>query len=492
MTTYLIKLVVCSGLLLLAYHLLLKKETMHHYNRFFLLFSVALSVVIPFVSFEWQEEKAILSEPVYIVNELLDSTLEASTLEPTSEPSGSPAIPIVLVIYLAITMVLFLRFCRNLFSLLAQTKNATSISYHGSKLILTNQPGLPFSFLHYIFINREEWHAGKIRPEILLHELTHIRQKHSWDILLTELLLIVGWFNPFFYGFKKAIRLNHEFLADAAVVHTFPDKRSYQQLLLQAASNGSHQAMTSSFNYLITKKRLLMMFKTTSPISTGLRQTATVLSTLVLVFLLSTKIMAQQENSAASQKTPNTNKSDTPKMIAWVGQTIGFTKEGVSDDLLKEYQALVAKYFDNDLSPAKQSDNVTEEDRARMEEIFRQMNPEQQGKQRLAFLKPPKPLSKVVPTKTQFEKFKNAKVYGVWIDEKKVSNNILSNYSHTDFSQVFISKLYGAAKKGRTYTHQLDLMTNDHYKKYFEEASKNKRSMMVFRSVNKTKISGYE
>lgn len=367
-----------------------------------------------------------------------------------------------------------------------------TVSYNGINFVLLEQKGLPFSFFHSIFVNKNDWHNGTIRPEILHHELTHIRQKHSWDILLLELILVLVWFNPFFYRYKKAIRLNHEYLADLAVVNAFPDKQTYQQLLLHTANCSNHVAMTSSFNYLITKKRLLMMLKTTSPVSVGLRKALTIISTLILGFLVSTKIMAQQEKNTPPQKTTDSKRLDTVKPLAWVGQSIGFTTEGVSNELLKEYQALVAKYFNNHEPRSKQADSITEEDRARMEEIFKQMSPEQQGKQSIAFLKPPKPLPKVTPTKEQFEKFKNPKIYGVWINERKVSIEALNNYNHADFSQVFVSKLYGAAKKGRNYTHQLDLMTNDHYKEYFEEASKNKRSMMVLRSPAKTHISGYE
>jgi hypothetical protein len=246
--------------------------------------------------------------------------------------------------------------------------------------------------------------------------------------------------------------------------------------------------MTSTFNYLITKKRLLMMLKKTSPVKAGLHQAITIFFILILTFILSTKIVAQQADKVIENKREATGKQDTLPKIAWVGESIGYTEEGVSEELLKEYQNLVSKYFDTQESPSKQLDNITGEDRARMETIFKQMNRDQQSKQRVTFLKPPKPLPKVVPTKEQFSKFKNQKVYGVWIDTKKVANEVLNNYSHTDFSQVF-SKLHGAAKKGRTYTHQLDLMTNDYYNKYHKEAIQNKRSGIVFRSPAKTRIS---
>ena len=93
--------------------------------------------------------------------------------------------------------------------------------------------------------------------------------------------------------------------------------------------------------------------------------------------------------------------------------------------------------------------------------------------QSVGFFRSPSPLPKVVPTKEQFNRYKNPAVYGVWIDGKKVPNDILDQYSNTDFSQVFISRLYGAAKKGKTYTHQVDMMTNRYYADYYKKTKAN-------------------
>lgn len=489
MTAYLIKMVICSGVLFLFYRLFLEREKMHRYNRFYLLLSLILSTIIPLLSFEWQKENVVLTEPIYVIKNFVESSERLLEPTPTIEIETKNEVSPYLLVYLLISAVLLARFCNNLITLWHQTKKAEKIAYNNATLILLKKVQLPFSFLHYIFINRNDWQKQTIRPEILRHELTHVKQKHTWDVLLIELLLVAAWFNPFFYGFKKAIRLNHEFLADDAVIHSFPNKRFYQELLLDTASTSSHLAMASTFNFRITKKRLCMLVKTTSPLSIRLRKISVTFCSMLLLFFVSARTIAQHQNGIQEKKISETKTQDTLKPIAWVGQSIGFTKEGVSAELIMEYQALVGKYFDTNESHAKQFDNITEEDRARMEAIFKQMSQEQQSKQRVAFLKPPKPLPKVVPTKTQFEKFKNAKVYGVWIDGKKVTNSILNNYSPTDFSQVFISKLHGGAKKGRSYTHQLDLMTNSYYKEYYEDASNNKRSGMVYRSPNKTRIS---
>ncbi|MCH5687428.1 M56 family metallopeptidase [Niabella sp. W65] len=95
----------------------------------------------------------------------------------------------------------------------------------------------------------------------MAHELAHIRQKHSWDILFLELLKIITWFNPFIYWYKRSVMINHELLADAAVIKQLGDVRSYQVVLLQRAAMQSSLALASSFTFYITKKRLTMLLK---------------------------------------------------------------------------------------------------------------------------------------------------------------------------------------------------------------------------------------
>lgn len=166
----------------------------------------------------------------------------------------------------------------------------------------------------------------------------------------------------------------------------------------------------------------------------------------------------------------------------FVKQSIGSTKEGVSQEVLNEYQAIIdaatkrTKGADHELVTA-----FTEEERAKLEAIFVKMSPEQQMKQRVLFVKAPKPLGKQSPSEAQFESFKKANVYGVWIDGIKVTNSELNKYTAGDFDQVFISKLHGAAAKGKTYTHQVDLMTKSYYAAYVKEASKDKKAYLMVR-----------
>lgn len=170
------------------------------------------------------------------------------------------------------------------------------------------------------------------------------------------------------------------------------------------------------------------------------------------------------------------------KSLVWVGLSIGSSETGVPVALLNEYDSIVSKYSGAGAQWWKNFEqSITPADRARLEAIFKQMSPSQQSEQKVAFIKPAPPLKKITPTPEQFNALKNANIYGVWIDGKKVKNEVLNNYSNTDFDQVFISRLHGFAKQNKTYTHQADLMTKAYYSNYYKHSSANSKIRMVFR-----------
>ena len=229
------------------------------------------------------------------------------------------------------------------------------------------------------------------------------------------------------------------------------------------------------------------MTKTSSGRARILSQLA-VLPVLVFILLaLCTDIAAQntvQEKNKAQDQAPNkTQDADTTKYPVWVGMSIGHTEEGVSPAMVEEYKKIIGKYMKGGRVDWERLKQIPKEERDRLETIYKQMNLEQQSRQEVIFIKRPNPLPKVVPSEKQFAGFKKPDVYGVWIDGKKVSNATLGKYQHTDFSSVFISKLYGAPKKGRSYTHQVDLMTKDYYEEYYRNAMKEPRTSIVVRKL---------
>lgn len=189
---------------------------------------------------------------------------------------------------------------------------------------------VPHSFLHYIFLSEESYKKGDIKEEIWQHELTHVVQRHSIDIIITELMQIFLWFNPLLFIYQKMIRVNHEFLADEAVIKSGADARGYQYLLLTPQNSMAGTFPASAFNYAITKKRLLMITKTTSPMKARVKQMMVILPVAGLFLLCCVKTVAQ---SAATDTVPKVNtRYEAPSGT-----------EGVSDEVLAEYLALSKK-----------------------------------------------------------------------------------------------------------------------------------------------------
>jgi hypothetical protein len=193
-----------------------------------------------------------------------EATQIASPLVTPIEPS-TPILPYVLWSLYGLGVFIFgSRFALNLFRLKRKIETAETLPKHGFTLALLPQTIVPHSFFRWIFLSRKRYDNNEIAPEVLAHEATHVRQKHSLDILFIEFLQVFFWFNPLIWLSKKSIKLNHEFLADRGALEDDSDVYHYQHILLSYASSADHAALESPFNYSLTKKRILMLSKTIS------------------------------------------------------------------------------------------------------------------------------------------------------------------------------------------------------------------------------------
>ncbi len=467
MTTYIFKTILCSGLLLLGYYLFLEREKTHLFNRVYLLFSIVFSFIIPLVSINIGSSVRMISEVVYQPNYILQNTVLEETL-PSVQDKFNLANYLVLA-YFSISVLLFCRLLINLFAIFYRIKNNSRVKYLDAKLVLTRDNRVPHSFLNYIFINKEDFERGTIEKEIFRHELAHIKQKHSADILFIEIIKIFAWVNPLLFMYRKAIQLNHEFLADEFVVNTGSSTQDYQLLLLNKTMLPSDLVLSSSFNYIQIKKRVIMMSKQKSLRIAILKQIALIPVIAAAGFLFTTKVLAQDEATIHNQ------------------QQIESSKTGVSQELLKEYQDIFNKYKKT-LVDGKESYslNLAQADKERVEKIFFQMSKEQQTKQMFVFVPANSMvLSRTIPTKEQFELFKDPKIYGIWINNQRVSNEVLNKYKNTDIAHVMMSKLAKNATNYGKHVYQVNLMTNDAYQKYYDETIAKKGYILTLNFIKK-------
>jgi beta-lactamase regulating signal transducer with metallopeptidase domain len=262
MILYILKSGLLLFILITVYKLFLENEKMHHFNRIYLLGSLIFGLTIPLQLFSFKT-KITSTINHFELDEIL---LQKTNGNINSISENKIMIYILMAVYTFFAILLTVRFLMNLHSFYKKIKNNERQIINGNKVILIQEPVVPHSFLNSIFIYEQDFYNNNIAPELIVHEKAHIQQKHTFDILFIEVLQILLWFNPIILLYKRAIKLNHEFLADETVNIKFNSVSQYQNMLLSIASNQRKIALASSINYLITKKRLIMMTKKESQI----------------------------------------------------------------------------------------------------------------------------------------------------------------------------------------------------------------------------------
>ena len=301
MFLFILKSSACLASFILFYRLCLEKMSVHVFKRFYLLGALLLSIVIPLITFTQYIE---VKEPVSLLstqNFILTDTI-------TNEPINIDYKSTILWSIYVLGVVLFLfRFFKNLFQLNKKIRKNVKFKNKEFINVLLNDLVHPHTFLNYIFLNKTSYEKNQIPDEVLLHEQTHVKQKHTLDILFIELLQIILWFNPLLYVIKKDIKLNHEFLADQAVLKKGVNYSTYQKILLAFASSDSFgkdkYSLVNAINYSLIKKRFTVMKTQTSRITFWLRSLLILPVLCMLIYSFSSKNVIEkpiitQENNA--------------------------------------------------------------------------------------------------------------------------------------------------------------------------------------------------
>ena len=236
--------VLSSGFLLLCYMLFLRKEKYHQLNRFYLLFSLAFSSLLPFIKF---------SVPV--------QPLMSNTQSFLTTVTEAPAIPFGMVLYVAGAALFFILFLLRLFKVLKQIIGKHFIELNGLKVMDNPEQKVPFSFFHYVVVDSTTFELDEL-DLVLRHEAAHAQQWHTLDILFVEFVGVVCWFNPFVWAYKSALKSQHEYAADAAVIHSNVPRNDYFDLILKQIRHQNHLSPVHSFSATAVKSRIRMMMAT--------------------------------------------------------------------------------------------------------------------------------------------------------------------------------------------------------------------------------------
>lgn len=242
------------------YKLVCTRDTFFRSRRFILIVSLVLPFILPFIDVrEWLESRdrmimlthfdysAVLPE-IVVGSEAVETGNRVFVL---SEWIG--------YLYLAGVVVLLVRLAVQAFSLYRLIIRMPEKEINGVRVKCLNDPSGPFSFFGWIFMNPAAVKEDEI-SEILTHEMAHVKQHHSVDVLLAEMVSICCWMNPFAWLLKREVRLNLEFLADRKVMEAGFATKSYQYHLLGLAYNHKY-GLSNNFNFSHLKQRIIMMNK---------------------------------------------------------------------------------------------------------------------------------------------------------------------------------------------------------------------------------------
>ena len=263
---YVIKLSVSLSIVWIFYQLFLRRLTFYTLNRWYLLGYALLSFLIPLINIGPIMEKDPARPPLVIqfippIGNILTPAGNAVV------PSGPPAAAAthwdwwnyILLFIAAGAVLLLIRMAGRWFSLRRIRRQARLIENTGIRIYQVDEDIIPFSFGKAIYIN-QHLHTESEASAIILHEYVHIRQQHTADILLVELICILNWYNPFAWLLRYSVRQNLEFIADSKVLENGIDKKNYQYHLLKVIGEPRYR-LANNFNFSSLKKRIIMMNK---------------------------------------------------------------------------------------------------------------------------------------------------------------------------------------------------------------------------------------
>ncbi|MGB8705015.1 MAG: M56 family metallopeptidase [Gillisia sp.] len=264
MGAYFLQIVFFQLIFLVVYEVLLKKETFFSYNRWYLLVTPVFSFILPLLKFPSLSRAVPGGANLFLPQLLVGNNPQQVETLPTIYLSAENGVSVNwwLIIYflgILISFALFLKKSKNLNRLFRFRKVSEEKDF---KIIEIPDSKAAFTFLTTVFLGDKL--SDEEKKQILAHELVHVKQKHSLDLLLFEVFKILLWFNPLIYVYQQRIMGMHEFLADEQAVKTTHKKAYFEQLLNTAFNTQNISFINQFFSHSLIKKRIVMLQKSKS------------------------------------------------------------------------------------------------------------------------------------------------------------------------------------------------------------------------------------
>ena len=301
------------AVLWLVYRLLFRNSNRLYFNRYFLLTSMLLALAMPLLGLLSGMEvpqMATLKQNMFngmMLSEVIvthdgQPMLPEVIVTTNTTPSRFSVWQVIGGIYLIGVGVMTLLFLFKLGKLVVLIIRSPKRKMSSCTAVFTGREQGSFSFFRYAFFPNEN-----VDPDIMRHEMSHIAHHHSWDILFAEVMMILQWFNPFIYLYKKELQSLHEYQADRDVVATGVDKKNYMMLILQQCTAVDFSGMSNNFSLILTKKRIKMITRNEKAKGLWWRLLAT-LPVLAILMIANTKVTAQEKKAVDKPITVETGR----------------------------------------------------------------------------------------------------------------------------------------------------------------------------------------
>lgn len=324
------QIIVFQAIFLLVYDFLLRKETFFNYNRAYLIITSIISLVLPFVRFpklrEVTTKDLVIQLPEVFIGEPIITQQEIVVTEQAGIMLEQPQTPLWQIIAFVGMGIATLIFAFKIFKLV-WLKSKNPKRWKGDVLVvkLINSTAA-FSFFKTIFLGEQILTSQK--STIYKHELVHVKQWHSLDLLFFECLRILLWFNPLVYIYQIRIKELHEFIADAKAVKQNGKKAYYQSLLNQIFNVNSISFTNTFYKKSLIKKRIAMLQKSKSSRIRTLKYALLLPLLFGMVIYTSTEVMAQQSPGKSLNVQPEQN--EEPIITKYYNELVAMEKSGRS------------------------------------------------------------------------------------------------------------------------------------------------------------------
>ncbi len=259
---YILKSALCLAAYYLFYKLLMSRDTFHRFNRFALVTLLLCSMALPLMQFNL---KTTTEATGSVEIDLSDLAMVEAVVTEVETPLWTKFVAVLILVYLLGIVFFALRTLVSYLSLWRLIRRCEerplpqSFAQSKARLMVTKDNVSPFSWMHYVVVNEQDLQENE--RAILMHELGHITNHHTLDLILTEVCLIMQWFNPAIWLLREELQAIHEYEADEAVLDGGVNAREYQLLLIKKAAGSRLQSITNSLHQSSIKKRITMMQK---------------------------------------------------------------------------------------------------------------------------------------------------------------------------------------------------------------------------------------